>query len=70
VRTLRCEFLELDRHNRAYELSVDLRFCEFKAFETGRERCKFGAADCEAIIQELDSVGWHGLFFRKSVDQY
>jgi hypothetical protein len=39
---LRIALLRLDRHNRAYELSVDLRICEFKAVETGREWCKFG----------------------------
>jgi hypothetical protein len=66
-----CEspLLELDRHHRDYELSVDLRFCEFKAIETGRERFKFGAADCEAIRKELGSIDWHGMFSRKSVDQ-
>jgi hypothetical protein len=33
-----CEslFLGLDRHHKAYELSVDLQFCEFKAVETGK----------------------------------
>jgi hypothetical protein len=66
-----CEspLLELDRHHRDNELSMDLRFCEFKAIETGRERCKFGAADCEAIRKELGSIDWHGMFSRKSVDQ-
>jgi hypothetical protein len=52
-----------------YELSVDLPFCEFKAIEIGRERFRSGAADCEAIIQELGSVDWHGIFSRKNVDQ-
>jgi hypothetical protein len=61
---------ELDRHHKAYKLSVDLRFCEFKAIETGRERFKFGATDCETIIiKELGSIDWHGIFSRKSVNQ-
>jgi hypothetical protein len=50
-------------------LSIDLRCSELKAFETGRERFKFSAADCEAKIQELGSVDWHNIFSRKSVDQ-
>jgi hypothetical protein len=32
-----------------------------------RERFKFGAADGEAIIQELGSIDWHGIFSRKNV---
>jgi hypothetical protein len=36
-----------------YEFSMDLRFCEFEAVETGRERFKFGDVDCEGIIQML-----------------
>jgi hypothetical protein len=65
VRTLRCglaspPLLKLDRHHRAYELSMDLRFCEFKEIETGSERFKFGAADCEAIKKELGSPVWYG----------
>jgi hypothetical protein len=56
-----CEspLLQLDRHHRTYELSVDLPFCEFKAIEIGRERFRSGAANCEAIFQELGSVDWH-----------
>jgi hypothetical protein len=66
VLTLRYGFailalLKLDRHHRAYELSVDLQFCEFKAIEMGRERFRFGAADREAIIQELGSVDRHSI---------
>jgi hypothetical protein len=45
---------------------VDLRIM---AVEIDWERIKFGAAYCVAIIQELGSVDWHGIFFRKSVDQ-
>jgi hypothetical protein len=33
-------------------------FVNLKQMETGRERFKFGAADCEAIIHELSSVDW------------
>jgi hypothetical protein len=59
---------KLDRHHRAYELSVDLQFCEFKAIETVRERFKHGAADCEAKIRSwVLSNG--GIFSRKSEDQ-
>jgi hypothetical protein len=39
------------------------------AIGTGRERLKFGAADCVAIIKELGSIDWHGIFSRKSVVQ-
>jgi hypothetical protein len=35
----------------------------------GRERFRSGAANCEAIIQELGTVDWHGIFSRKNVDQ-
>jgi hypothetical protein len=48
---------------------MDLRLCEFKAVETDKEQFKFGVADCEAIIQELGSIDWHGILSRKSVDQ-
>jgi hypothetical protein len=48
---------------------VDLPFCEFKVIEIGRERFRSGAANCEAIIQKLGSVDWHGIFSRKNVDQ-
>jgi hypothetical protein len=34
-----------------------------------RERFKFGAADGEAIIKELGSIDWHGIFSRKNVDK-
>jgi hypothetical protein len=61
--------IKLGRYHRAYELSVDLWFCEFKAIETGRERFNFGAADCKAIIKELSSIDWDGTFSRKSVDR-
>jgi hypothetical protein len=66
-----CEslLLKLDTHHRAYELSVNLRFCKYKAIGTGREWFKIGAADCKVIIKELSSVDWHGIFSRKSVDQ-
>jgi hypothetical protein len=36
---------------------------------TGRKPFKFSAADCEAIIQEISYVDWHGIISRKSANQ-
>jgi hypothetical protein len=65
-----CEspLLGLNRHHRAYELLVDVRFCKFEATSVDERRCRFRAADCEAITDELGLVDWHGLLSRKEVD--
>jgi hypothetical protein len=47
-----CEFplLKLACHYKAYELSVDVQFCKFKAMEATVKRFRFAAADREANI--------------------
>jgi hypothetical protein len=47
---------------------VDVRLCKFEANSMDERRFVFRAADCEAIIDELGLVDWHGLFSRKGVD--
>jgi hypothetical protein len=66
-----CEFLlfKLDRHYKAYELSVNLQFCKFEAMDATGKRFRFTAADCWTIIDEFDSIDWRTLFTSKIVDR-
>jgi hypothetical protein len=47
---------------------VDVRLCKCEAASMDERRFRFGAADCEAITDELGLVDWHGLFSRKGID--
>jgi hypothetical protein len=63
------QLLKLDRHHRAYEVSVDISACRYEPCSVDKERYKFAGADCESICRDLDLIDWAALFSLKKVDQ-
>jgi hypothetical protein len=48
--------LKLNRHQKAYEIEMQISSCKFEAMEGGVKQYRFKLADCVAIVDELGAA--------------